>query len=122
VQADHAGLALHLGAAASADVTGNVSFTVTIPADEPLLVKPVGMSGNAREVDHFIGSRLLGHPFTALLASFSMHCSSSSVTYMEYDAASVKTSVPFSNFSNRDVCQVYEPILELAVPVFPYLR
>jgi hypothetical protein len=120
VQADHAGLARHLSASASAEVTGNVSFTVTIPADEPLLIKPVGMCGNAWEVNHFIGSRLFGHPLTALLAGFSMHSFSSSVTYMKYDAASVKTSMPFSNFGNGDACQVHEPILEQAVPVFPY--
>jgi hypothetical protein len=70
----------------NAETARNVSFAVSMPTDEPLLIKPVGMFGNSGEVNRFIGSWLFRHPFTAPLASFSVH--RSSMTSMKYDAAS----------------------------------
>jgi hypothetical protein len=47
---------------------------MAVRTHEPLLIKPVGMLGDAGEIYRFICSRLLRHDFTALFASFSRHC------------------------------------------------
>jgi hypothetical protein len=46
---------------------------MAIPADEPLFVESRGMLGNARQVNGFISSRLLGHHLSALSAFFYRH-------------------------------------------------
>jgi hypothetical protein len=71
---DHAGFAYNFSDPGSAVMPGNVSLPMTIPADEPLLVNPVGMLGNAWEVYRFICSPLLCHHLTALFAFFHRHC------------------------------------------------
>jgi hypothetical protein len=121
MQADHVRFTGQLSTSADAEVTGNVSFTVSIPANKPLLIEPIGMSGNAWEVDHFVGSRLLGHPFTALLACFRMHRSSSCITYMKYDASSTRPPLPFLNFRNGGEGRAGSQYSSTAGPVFPYL-
>jgi hypothetical protein len=75
--ADYIGLAYNHDRSRTRAVPGDVSFAMAIPADKPLLVKPVGMLGNTGEVNGLIGRRLLSHQFTALFAMFSRHRSSS---------------------------------------------
>jgi hypothetical protein len=67
--------AYHVGDTGNTAMPGDVSLAMTIPTDEPLLIKPIGMLGNAGEVYGFVGSRLLGHHFTTLFAMFRRHCS-----------------------------------------------
>jgi hypothetical protein len=55
-------------------VPGNVTHPMAVRTHEPLLIKPVGMLGDAGEIYRFICSRLLRHDFTALFAFFSRHC------------------------------------------------
>jgi hypothetical protein len=78
----------------------NVSLTMAVAADEPLLIKPVGMPGNALQVYRFIGSRLLCHRLTALFASFCRHCFPSRTIYMKYDGGSTTLSTSIFNFGN----------------------
>src|SRR5271168_3217278 len=73
---DYAGLAYHLSHSRRTAMPGNISLPMAISADKPLLVKAVGMLGNAWEVYRFICGRLLGHHFPAMFASFSRHRSS----------------------------------------------
>jgi hypothetical protein len=78
-------------------MSGDVSLAMAVAADEPLLIKPVGMLGDTGEVYRLIGSRLLGHHLTALFANFSRHCSSSCITYKKADRASATVPVSISN-------------------------
>jgi hypothetical protein len=71
--ADYIGLAHYHNSSRSRAVPGNVSLAMPITADEPLLVKPLGMLGDPGEVYRLISSRLLGHHLTALFATFSRH-------------------------------------------------
>jgi hypothetical protein len=81
-------------------VPGDVSLPMAIPTDEPLLIEPVGMLGDACEVYRFICGRLLGHHLTALFAMFSRHCSSFCITYMKADRVSATTEIFISNLGN----------------------
>jgi hypothetical protein len=47
---------------------------MAVRTHEPLLIKPVGMLGDAGEIYRFICSRLLRHDLTALFTFFSRHC------------------------------------------------
>ena len=51
----------------------NVTLTMTIGANEPLLVETGRVPGNPRQVNRFVGRRLLCHEFTALFANFICH-------------------------------------------------
>jgi hypothetical protein len=66
-----------LGPSRGSAMPGDVSLFVAISTDEPLFIEPGRMLRNAREVDHFICSRLLCHPPTTLFAIFCSHCFSS---------------------------------------------
>jgi hypothetical protein len=77
-------------------VPGNVSLAMAIPADKPLLIKPIGMLGDSVEIYGFIGSRLLSHHLTALFATFSRHRSSSCITYKKADRPSATVPVTIS--------------------------
>jgi hypothetical protein len=78
-------------------MSGDVSLAMAIPADKPLLVKPIGVLGNTGEVNGFIGSRLLSHHLTALFAMFNRHRSLLLHTYMKVDRTSA--TVPVSIFN-----------------------
>jgi hypothetical protein len=96
--ADYIGLAYHHNSTRTGAVPGNVSLAMPITADEPLLVKPIGMLGDTGKVYRLIGSRLLGHPLTALFATFSRHSFLLlALTYMKTDRPSARVPVPISN-------------------------
>jgi hypothetical protein len=95
--ADYIGLAYDHNSTGTSAVPGDVAFAVAILADEPLLVKPIGMFRNTNEIDRFIRSRLLGHHLTALFATFNRHSSSFCITYMKADTTSARAPVRIFN-------------------------